>query len=124
MLTYCVGKHWHPLVSELLSLGFRWEDMFTPTLPFSDLVSIVMAPQPNGPLKLALNNGWSQTDHLLANLGEANAGIATQVAAYDRPSQNQDESPMDALFPAEAYEWDDFEKMLEQRYAAAKRGAG
>lgn len=122
MLTYCVGTHWHALVSDILHIGKQVSDMFTPRLTLGELVSLVMAPRPNSALKDALQGGWSKTDHLLANMQEANAGLSTLPERYERPDDGGDrKTPATSLFPADVMSWDDYTKAEKERYAAAER---
>lgn len=123
MLTYCVGTHWLALVSDIVATGRTVADMFTHRLPLLELVAMCVAPQPQSSLKNALQGGWTQTDHLLANLQEGNAGLAELPERYNRPQQGMSEqrgTPSNTLFPADVYEWDDFDKRLAERYALAK----
>lgn len=121
MLTYCVGNHWLALVSDVVATGRVVADMFTPRLPLMEVVAMCVYPQPNSALKNALNGGWTQTDHLLANMQEGAAGLAELPERYERPRDDQPKrgTPSNSLFPADVYEWDDFEERLAERYANA-----
>lgn len=122
MLTYCVGTHWLALVSDIVAAGRTVADMFTPRLPLMELVAMCVAPQPQSALRNALNGGWTQTDHLLANMQEGAAGLAELPSRYERPVDGtpQRGTPGNTLFPADVYEWDDFDQRLAQRYAESK----
>lgn len=122
MLTYCVGNHWLALVSDIVTAGRTVADMFTPRLPLMELVAMCVAPQPHSALRYALNGGWTQTDHLLANMQEGAAGLAELPSRYERPVPHVQGrgTPTNSLFPADVYEWDDFEERLAKRYAEAK----
>lgn len=117
MLAYVVGECWHALVRDLLSLGFRAKDMFT-TLTLAEMVSIVVASPPGSAVRYFLDQGWSRTDHLLANMQEQAAGVAKLPEAYARPGLEQ--RPADPLdnarfFPAEAMTWEEADRRDKMR---------
>ena len=109
MLTHVVGACWHALVRDVLALGYRTEDMFT-TLSLADMVSIVAGAPPGSAVRHWLDQGWTRTDHLLANAQEQNAGVAKLPGAYPRPGLAQrPEDPMAnaRFFPAEVITWEE-----------------
>ena len=109
MLTRVVGECWHALVRDVLALGYRTEDMFT-TLTLADMVSIVVASPPNSSVRDALSEGWSHTDHLLANMQEQAAGVAKLGEAYPRPGlaeRPEDPTTGTGFFPAEVITWEE-----------------
>jgi hypothetical protein len=119
MLTHVVGECWHALVRDVLALGYRTEDMFT-TLSLAEMVAIVVAAPPGSSVRHWLDEGWTRTDHLLANAQEQNAGVAKLPEPYQRPGL--DERPEDPLanarfFPAEIITWDEAEARDKARNA-------
>lgn len=55
----------------------------------SDFVSIVLASPPGSAVKYAVDGGWPQTDQLLANLAEQQAGLTDLPHRYSRPGIEQ-----------------------------------
>jgi hypothetical protein len=115
MLTAAVGRYHHALVRDLLALGYRPRDMFTDRLTFSELVSIVVAAPPTSSLRWFLDNGWTRTDHLLANMTETAAGVAELSSPYERPGI-EDRSPGASMFPADVMSWEEMDRRELQRY--------
>lgn len=74
-------NHRHAVVRDLNSLGYHGD---TP-IAFDDLVSIILASPPGSAVKYAVDGGWPQTDQLLANLAEQNAGLTNLPHRYARP---------------------------------------
>lgn len=74
-------RHRHAVVRDLVSLGFHGD---TP-IAFNDLVSCVLASQQGTAVRYAVDEGWPQTDHLLANLGEQRSGLIDLPTRYQRP---------------------------------------
>lgn len=74
-------KHRHAVVRDLNSLGFHGD---TPVWA-ADLVSCVLASQQGTAVRYAVDEGWPQTDHLLANLGEQQARMIDLPTRYQRP---------------------------------------
>jgi hypothetical protein len=88
-----VGRElWHAVERDLLSLGFRESDIGT-KLSVWELISIVIASPPSSALYHAEYGGWSQTDHLLANLGEQQAGLLQLSSRHPRPGVEYFEPP-------------------------------
>jgi hypothetical protein len=80
-----VVEHRHPVVRDLLALGYRLDDIGD-RLPFADFLSVVLAAPPNSSIRFyAIEKQWPQTDHLLANMAEQQAGIVTINGRYPRP---------------------------------------
>jgi hypothetical protein len=113
MLTQAVGRYSHALVRDLLTLGYRAADMFT-VLSFSEMVSIVVGAPPGSSLRYFMDDGWSRTDHLLANMAEADAGVAKLDAAYERPGLGE-RSPGDNIFPADVMTWEEMDRRDAER---------
>jgi hypothetical protein len=126
MLTQVVGECWHALARDVLALGYRREDMFT-TLDLADMVSIVVGAPPGSAVRHWLDQGWSRTDHLLANLQEQQAGYATLPQAYERPGlEARPEDPLSnaRFFPAEVITWEEADRRDKARneYGKLHRG--
>ena len=80
-----VVEHRHPVVRDLLALGYRLDDIGD-RLPFADFLSVVLAAPPNSSIRFyAIEKQWPQTDHLLANMAEQQAGIVSINGRYPRP---------------------------------------
>jgi hypothetical protein len=77
-----VAKHRHAVVRDLVSLGYRGDSL----IDFGDFISIVIASPPMSAVRYAVEGGWSQTDHLLANLHEQQGGFRELPHPYPRPS--------------------------------------
>ena len=88
-------------------------DRFT-TLTLSDMVSIVVGAPPSSSLRYFIDNGWSRTDHLLANLTETQSGVAKLSGPYERPGIG-DRSPGEQLFPADVMTWAEMDALDEKR---------
>jgi hypothetical protein len=84
-LVRAIGFHWHAVQRDLLVLGFRAADMFTPRLTAGEVISIVVAAPPLSSVRDAFNEGFSTTDHLLATLSEQQAGIVRLQGRHARP---------------------------------------
>ena len=76
-----VAEHRHAVVRDLNSLGYHG-DM---GIDLGDLVSILLASPPGSAVRYAVESGWSQTDHLLANLAEQQANLTELPHRYPRP---------------------------------------
>lgn len=82
---YAIGFHWHAVQRDLLSLGFRAVDMFTPKLTPSEVLSIIIAAPAGSSVRYAFDGGWSLTDHLLATDMEHRAGFIGLPGRVQRP---------------------------------------
>jgi hypothetical protein len=120
MLTAAVGRYFHALHRDLLTLGYRPADMFTDRLPIAELISIVVAAPPTSSLRYFMDNGWSRTDHLLANMAEQQADVAKLTGPYDRPGLGE-RSPGETIFPADVMTWEEMDRRDAER-AARPRG--
>ena len=119
MLTAAVGRYFHALQRDLLALGCRAADMFTDRLTIAELVSIVVAAPPTSSLRYFMDNGWSRTDHLLANMTETQSGVAELSEPYERPGLG-DRSPGDNIFPADVMSWEEMDRLDAQRETRPK----
>lgn len=119
MLTQVVGVHWHALVRDVLSLGYRSGDIFT-ELDLGEMISIVVASPPNSSLRYFLDEGWSREAHLLANMAEQRAGIATLNDPYNRPGLDQRATPQDdRLLKSDVMSWEEMDLLDERRRASS-----
>lgn len=82
---YAIGNHWHAVQRDLLAMGFRAADMFTPQLTASELISIIVAAPAGSAVRYAFDGGWSLTDHLLATDMEHRAGFVGLPGRVQRP---------------------------------------
>lgn len=71
----------HAVVRDLNFAGYHGDTPIT----LGDLVSIVIASPPGSAVRYAAEDGWSQQDHLLANLAEQQAGLTQLPTRYARP---------------------------------------
>jgi len=60
-----IGFHWHAVQREILGLGRRAADMFTPRFTAAEIMSVVMAPNTDSALFYEMSRGYSLADHLL-----------------------------------------------------------
>jgi hypothetical protein len=117
MLAHVVGDHWHAFHRDVIALGRDIND-----LTLAEMVSVVVAAPPGSSVRYFLDQGWSRTDHLLANLQEQQAGVARLPQEYPRPGlQERPADPMtdEGFFPAEAKTWEEFDELEKRRYANA-----
>ena len=127
MLARVVGSCWHALVRDVISLGYRKEDIFR-DLDLVDMVSIVIASPPGSSIRYYLDGGWTRTDHLLANMQEGSAGIAELSERYERPGvvkepqkEEKEESLPSAFGGGDALTWEEFDIREAERYARAAK---
>lgn len=113
MVAEAVTKYRHALVRDVLALGYRAGDMFT-TLSFADMISIVVASPPGSSLRYWMDQGWSRTDHLLANMAEADADVAHLKAPYERPGL-EDRAAGNKIFGADSMTWEEMDAREAQR---------
>lgn len=84
-VTRVCHQHWHAVERDLISLGFKANDIGTPKLSLWEFISIVIAAPVGSAVREAMDGGWSQSDRLLANLGEQQAGVLRLTGRYPRP---------------------------------------
>lgn len=78
----------HAVQRELLCHGFRFAGYGEPTatpLGFWQFVSFILGAPPASAVGHALSEGWTTTDHLLANLTEQQAELIRLDRRYERP---------------------------------------
>lgn len=69
-LVRAIGFHWHAVQREVLGLGRRAADMFTPRLTASEVIAVVMAPHMSSALRYEMTHGVSLADYLRRPLPE------------------------------------------------------
>lgn len=84
-LVRAIGFHWHAVQRDLLVLGFRAADMFTPKLTAGEVLSIVLVAPTGSAVRHSLDEGYSVTDHLLATLSEQQEGLIRLPGRHARP---------------------------------------
>lgn len=89
-LTRVMHYHWHAVERDLFTLGRTADDIGTPKLTLWQLISIVVAAPIGTAVREAMDGGWTQTDRLLANLGEQQAGVLKLTGRYPRPGVQSD----------------------------------
>lgn len=89
-----------------------------------EILSIVLGAGPNSAVRYCLDGGWSREAHLLANLQESNAGLATLQEPYSRPgldARPEQDKGRDILH-GQAMTWEEMDAMDAKRAAAGKSG--
>lgn len=76
--------HWHAIKRDLLAMQRSADEIDAGTLPFLDLVSIVVASPPGTAVFFAMD-GWSKEAQLLANRQEQAAGLIDLQRRHERP---------------------------------------
>ena len=92
--------HWHAIKRDLLTLQRSADEIDAGTLPFHELVSIVVAAPPTSSVFVAMD-GWSKTDQLLANMQEQQAGLISLPHRHNRPGVSQAEASAPEFRPTE-----------------------
>ena len=72
----------HAVNRDLCDLGYHGRHAL---IDPQDFVSIVLAAHPGTAVRYAVDEGWPQTDQLLANLAEQQAGLTELPTRYARP---------------------------------------
>jgi hypothetical protein len=78
----------HAVQRELLCHRYRWAEFGKPShelLTFDEFASFVLGAAPSSALGLAVNEGWTLTDHLLATRLEQADGLIHLVGRHNRP---------------------------------------
>lgn len=91
-LVRVISEHWHAVERDLLSLGLHADDIGTAKLSCWEFISIVVASPPNSAVFHA-DKRWSQSDELMANLGEQQAGVLNLNGRYARPGVDPAKQP-------------------------------
>ena len=127
LLARVVGRHWHALVCDVMSFGFRADDIFK-ELSVGEVLSICVGGGPSSAVRHALEGGWSREAHLLANMQESQAGLASIDSPYNRPGissrekDSQKKRGQDVLH-GQAMTWEEMDAADAARAAAAASGA-
>lgn len=79
-----MADHPRAVERDIIHEGYRMSDIGN-ALSYSEFASIVLAAPRDSAVREAIDGGWSQTDHLLANLQEQRAGLVDLDARYARP---------------------------------------
>lgn len=107
-----------------MSLGYRSSDIFK-ELSMGEVLSIVIGAGPDSAVRHCLDGGWSREAHLLANLQEANSGLATLSQPYDRPGlesrPDKPERGQDVLH-GQAMTWEEMDAREAAKAKAAATG--
>ena len=124
MLAWVWCNHWPALLRDVLALGYRASDMFT-TLTLADMIAIVVAAPAGSAVRHYIDGGWSRTDHLLANMAEQQAGVATLAQPFQRPGvEDRTQAPKQAgILDADVMEWDAFSEREITRYSGKQKAA-
>jgi len=85
-----VAEHRHAVVRDLNDMGYHGRNA---PIDLDDFVSIVLASPTNSAVRYAVEGGWSQTDHLLANSVELQAGLGHLPQRYARPGVQVESDP-------------------------------
>lgn len=89
-----------------------------------EVLSIIIGAGPNSAVRYSLDGGWSREAHLLANLQESNAGLASLSEPYARPgleARPKDGKAKDILH-GQAMTWEEMDALDRRRAAAAASG--
>lgn len=89
-----------------------------------EVLSIIIGASPDSAVRHCLDGGWSREAHLLANLQEANSGLATLSEPYARPGlevRPTKAKERDVLH-GEPMTWEEMDAMDERRAKAAAAG--
>jgi hypothetical protein len=120
MLAHVVGECWHAFHRDVLTLPGRDIN----SLSLAEMVSVVVGAPPGSAIRHWLDDGWTRTDHLLANQQELRAGVATMSEPYQRPGVDQrvdDPAQGTRFFPAEVITWEEADRRDKERYAKAAK---
>ena len=91
-----------------------------------EVLSIVIGAGPDSAVRYCLDGGWSREAHLLANLQESHAGLATLQEPYARPGLDvRAEKPQaQDVLHGQAMTWEEMDARDAARAkAAASAGA-
>lgn len=86
-LARVVCDYGHAVQRDLLCHRYRWADFGKPThelLTFDEFTSFVLGATGDSPLALAVNEGWTLTDHLLATRLEQADGLVHLTGLHHR----------------------------------------
>lgn len=106
-----------------MSMGYRASDIFE-ELSMGEVLSIIIGAGPNSSVRYCLDGGWSREAHLLANLQESTAGLATLQEPYARPGLEVRPEPSGGrdILHGQAMTWEEMDAMDAARAKAAASG--
>jgi hypothetical protein len=87
-LARVVCEHGHSVQRDLLCHRYRWADFGKQSaelLTFDEFASFVLGAPPTSPLGLAVNHGWTLTDHLLCTRLEQADGLLHLAGRHHIP---------------------------------------
>ena len=89
-----------------------------------EILSLILGAGPDSAVRHSLDGGWSREAHLLANLQESNAGLATLQEPYARPGLDGRPEPDKGrdILHGQAMTWEEMDAMDARRAEAAKSG--
>lgn len=131
MVGRVVCEYRYALIRDLLSLGFRATDMFSPRLSFYELTCIIVGSPPTSSVRYFLDGGWSREAQLLANMQEQQSGFTKLQHPYDRPGQvigtdqRTSVNPFGSgWFDADEMSMEEYDKREAERYDNAQVTTG
>lgn len=80
-----MADHWLAVKRDLYALNRDPRDAFTERLPLGEMLAIIVPSPPGTAVRWALDEGWTRSDHLLANLAEQWAGLTSLGRRHPRP---------------------------------------
>lgn len=117
-LVATMGDHWHAVERDLLSLGYRAEDIGTERLTLWELISIVVAAPPGSAVHYRTGQ-WDKSSEMLANMSEQQAGLLNLKGRYLRPgvdgAQQVTRTVGDKPWNGIAFEPHDRDEFVEKR---------
>lgn len=90
-----------------------------------EILSIIIGAGPDSAVRNCLDGGWSREAHLLANLQESSAGLATLQQPYARPgldARPEQDKGRDILH-GQSMTWEEMDAMDARRAEAAAEAA-
>lgn len=87
-----------------------------------EVLSIIIGAGPDSAVRYCLDGGWSREAHLLANLQESTAGLATLHEPYSRPGLDvrAEQPKAQDVLHGQAMTWEE----MDARDAARAKAAG
>lgn len=92
-LARVLGESPHAVQRELICEHFSFNGLGRESdeaLSVNEFISFVLGADPYSALGVAVTEGWTKTDHLIANLQEQHAGLIKLAAWYVRPGVEED----------------------------------
>lgn len=85
-----MSVHRRAVNRDLCALGYQGRQAL---IDPQDFIDIVLASYPGTAVRYAVDEGWPQTDQLLANLAEQHAGLTELPTRYARPGIEEAAKP-------------------------------